>query len=48
MKTPDLICNEESLELKWLSRKELETIEIVEVHKHMLKDYFGETDQGRL
>lgn len=36
MEAPNLICSEESLELKWLSRSEIETIEMVEVHKHIL------------
>ena len=35
---PHTICSEESLELKWFTKDEINELDIVETHKHVVED----------
>lgn len=39
---PDLVCSEESRELRFFSKEKLKSIKIVETHTPILEDYFTE------
>ena len=41
---PDLICSEESRELRFFSREELKDVRIVETHIPILQDYLEENE----
>ncbi len=35
---PNLICSEESLELKWINKDKISNLDIVKTHKHVVDD----------
>lgn len=35
---PHIICNEESLELKWINKDKISDLDIVKTHKHVVDD----------
>jgi len=38
--SPDLVCSEESRELRFFSKEELKSVNLVETHIPILEDYF--------